>query len=160
MIQRILYTCLVCLFLGANSVFGQIDKILKPVEINPPTPPPPHQVEQEKQSDEQLASQYFQNKEFDKAAVLYEKLYEKKPNSFYYTYYLFCLLELHEFSKAERLAKKQIKKFPTRLKFIVDLGYVYSESGDQNKAKKQFENAIHDIQPDKSLNNPLLNKST
>jgi Tfp pilus assembly protein PilF len=132
-----------------SAVFGQIDQILKPVDIRPPQPPKPHEQQVQK-SDEQLASQYYQNKEFEKAAVLYEKLYNKNPDSFYYTYYLFCLMELEEYDKAERLAKKQVKNYPSRLRYVVDLGYIYAESGDQGKAKKQFENAIDNVQPDRS----------
>ncbi len=39
------------------------------------------------QTDEQLAAQYFRERDYEKAVVLYEKLYETKNNSLYYTYY-------------------------------------------------------------------------
>lgn len=121
---------------------AQVDDILKPVEINPPRPPSP-QIK--KESDVQLAAQFFRNREFDKAVVLYEKLYTEKNSVAYYTYYLYCLVELEDYKKAEKVVKKQIKDFPTRTKYLVDLGYVYAESGDQAKAKKQFENAIKNM---------------
>ncbi|MBN2175502.1 MAG: tetratricopeptide repeat protein [Bacteroidales bacterium] len=150
MVKRILYLLTFCTsVLYFTVVNAQIDKVLQPVNINPPQPPLSNQAEQN-QSNEQLASQYFQNKEYDKAAVLYEKLFEKNPGSFYYTYYLFCLIELRDYSKAEKIVKKQIKNFPSRLNYVVDLGYVYSESGDLNKAEKQYKNAIDDIPADKS----------
>ena len=128
--------------------YTQIDKILKPVEINPPMPGGPPQ--QKQQSDEQLASQYYRNREFDKAVILYEKLYHNKSTTIYYTYYLFCLLEHERFQDAEKLAKAQIKKYPDRLKYYVDLGYVYNEKEEESKAKKQFDLAIKKIVPNKS----------
>ena len=38
--------------------------------------------------DEELAAQYFQNKEFEKASDLYEKLYNQNQSGFYYNNYL------------------------------------------------------------------------
>ncbi|MBI3234365.1 MAG: hypothetical protein HYZ42_10050, partial [Bacteroidetes bacterium] len=35
-------------------------------------------------NDEQLAQQYYNNREFDKAVILYEKLIEKNPGSMYF----------------------------------------------------------------------------
>ena len=128
---------LIFLFLSV-SVFPQVDK-LKPVEIHPPKPPTPHE---KKESKEQLAAQYFRNRDFEKAVVLYEELFKKGNNSNYYTYYLYCLIELQEFRKAEKLVKSQLKKYPERQKFMVDLGNVYERQGELNKAKKQYESAI------------------
>ena len=117
------------------------------MEINPP-PPPGNVIQQpQKDSDQQLAAQYFQNKEYDKAVVLYEKLYKEKKSTLFYTYYLFCLIELADYKEAEKLAKQQIKDFPDRPKYKVDLGYVYTESGEQNKAKKEFEAALKNLSP-------------
>ncbi len=36
------------------------------------------------ETNEQMASYYFQNKEYDKAIELYEPLYNRTQNSFYY----------------------------------------------------------------------------
>jgi len=126
---------------------SQIDKVLKPVEINPP-PPPGNVVQQpQKDSDQQLAAQYFQNKEYDKAVILYEKLYKEKKSTLYYTYYLFCLIELKNYKEAEKLAKQQIREFPDSPKYRVDLGYVFTESGELSKSKKEFENALKNLIP-------------
>ncbi|MEZ5198118.1 MAG: tetratricopeptide repeat protein [Bacteroidales bacterium] len=136
-------------FIWVNDGFTQIDKILKPVEIHPPHPGTPPAPPQKRESDEQLAAHYFQNKEYDKAVVLYEKLYENSQRSLYYTYLLYCLVELDNFKDAEKVVKNQVKKSPDNLKYLVDLGFVYTESGDLTKAKKQFEQAIKSLSPDK-----------
>lgn len=96
-------------------------------------------------TDEQLAAQYYQNKEYDKAVVYYEKLYNKKPIALYYNYYLDCLLQLKDFKTAEKVVKKQIKKNEKLLNYVVDLGYVYAVSGDEAKAKEQYKSALNQL---------------
>jgi tetratricopeptide (TPR) repeat protein len=99
-------------------------------------------------TDEQLAQQFFQNKEFDKALDYYEKLYNKKSPQQFYTPYLNCLLETKDFKKAEKIAKKQIKQNPDSPNFIVDLGTVYAASDEPDKAKSTWEQAIKAIKID------------
>ncbi len=135
---------LVFLFLSV-TVFSQLDK-LQPVKLHPPTPPKPHE---QKQNKEQLAAQYFREKEYEKAVVLYEELFENGGNNNYYTYYLYCLIELQDFHKAEKLVKSQQKKYPASLKYSVDLGNIYERKGDLKKAKKIYESAIKDLRPNK-----------
>ncbi len=102
-------------------------------------------------TDEQLASQFYQNKEFDKALDYYEKLYNKKSPQLYYTFYLNCLLETKDFKKAEKIAKKQIKLNPESLNFIVDLGTIYTRSEESDKAKTTWEQAIKSIKYDEQV---------
>lgn len=134
-------------FIAAKIVLSQNDVILQPVEIHPPKPGFEQKPKQE--SDDQLAAQYFQRKEYEKAVVLYEKLFKKSNNNLNYTYYLYCLIELKDFKSAEKLVKSQIKEFPDILKYSVDLGYVYAEEGEQGKANKQFDETIRQIRPDR-----------
>ena len=52
-------------------------------------------------SDTQLAAEYFRNKDYEKALLYFEKLYNKGDNSqshsnYYYTYYLACLNNLRK----------------------------------------------------------------
>jgi tetratricopeptide (TPR) repeat protein len=93
-------------------------------------------------TEEQLATQYYQNKDFDKALDLYEKLYNKVSPQVYFTPYLNCLVETKDFSKAEKIAKKQIRQFPQILAYWVDLGIVYLKSDNLEKAKQTWEQAI------------------
>lgn len=92
--------------------------------------------------DEQLALQYYQTGEYDKAVVLFEKLYDKKTDDPIYKNYLRSLLALKEYDKAEKIAKKQAKKYPDKLHYLVDLGTVYEASGSLDKAKQQYEKAV------------------
>jgi tetratricopeptide (TPR) repeat protein len=97
---------------------------------------------------EQLAVQYFQNREFDKASELFEKLYNDKKTPFYYNYYLDCFVELKDYEGAEKFLKKTIKKNPLKLSFLVDLGYVFKLKGDGKNSAKAFNEAINKISPD------------
>lgn len=96
---------------------------------------------------EKLAAEYIRNRDFEKAVVLYEQLYEEKGTHFYYNYYIFCLIELQEYKKAMKAVNKQQKAEPNRLRYQVDEGYILSLSGEQAKAKKLFDEALEDVQP-------------
>ncbi len=146
--HKFLQNILIILSLLVSSTGNaQVDQIIKPVEIHPPSPA--MQQQQKKESDEQLAAQYFQNKDYENAVVLYEKLYKKNNNTVYYSYYMYCLVLLQEYKKAEKLVKEQMHNNPGNLKYPIDMGYVYSEEGDQTKAKRQFEDVIKDLPPDR-----------
>ena len=55
-----------------------------------------------------LAQQYFQNGEYEKAGALYQKLYERNFNDYYFNRYIDCLLALEQFDECESIIKKQI----------------------------------------------------
>jgi len=95
--------------------------------------------------EELLAAQYFRDKEYDKALYIYEKLYNKRQETFYYTPLLSCLIALEDFKKAERIVKRHIKKHPDMPAFLVDLGYVLKKQGDDKKAVEQYKEAISSL---------------
>lgn len=107
-------------------------------------------------NDRSLADQYFANGEYDKAAVLYDKLYDRDP---YGTYpnYLKCLTSQREFSKAERLIKKYIKLNENNLSPYVDMGQLYALQQDGVKAKQQYDKAIKLLKPDQQMIVTLAN---
>lgn len=115
-----------------------------------------------KTSDEQLAAQYFQNKEYEKAAYYYEKLFEKNPIERYYQNLLTCWIETENFGKAEKLVKKQQKRNPYAISYTVDLGYVYKREGKKDDAKKVWDKAINDLAPNQNqifeLANAFINR--
>jgi tetratricopeptide (TPR) repeat protein len=100
--------------------------------------------------DEQLAVQYYQSGDFEKALVYYEKLFNKKQSQIYYTYYVDCLIHVKDYKKAEKVIRKQIRNYPYDLTYRVDLGTLYKNSGSEDKAKKEYEKAIKDIQPNQA----------
>ncbi|MFA6260682.1 MAG: tetratricopeptide repeat protein [Bacteroidia bacterium] len=91
-------------------------------------------------TDEQLAAQFFANREFDKAADAYERLVQKTPGSvYYYENLLQCYVNLGHFFEAEKLVKKQQRRFEGQAFYKVDLGYLYTKQGLPDKARNYYE---------------------
>lgn len=106
--------------------------------------------------DRQLADQYFNMAEYEKAEPIYDRLMDRDPFGTY-PQYLRCLFALKEYGKAEKLVKKVIKKQPDNLSYLVDLGYVYELSGDEEKAGQQYSKAIKTMKPDQGMISVLAN---
>ncbi len=98
-------------------------------------------------TDELLALQYYNNQEYDKAIVLYEKLFNRNPSIYLYNYYFECLIALEDYKKAERLTSGLIKKNPAVFRYQVDEGYVYLKTGNQKKHIKSMQAAINNLSP-------------
>lgn len=111
---------------------------------------------------EALAVQYYQNGEYEKAAGLFEGLYNRNPDPRFYNYYFDCLIQLKDYKEAEKFVTKQIRHYPERTSFVVDLGYIYLQSGDEKSAKKQFEQALKNPYTDRQgvieLSNAFLTR--
>lgn len=98
-------------------------------------------------TEEKLAGQYYQLGQYDLAADLYEVLYAKNPATFYYSQLVNCYLNLKDAKSAEKLISRQVKRNPQQLSYLVDLAFVYQESGDEAKAKKHYEKALKELNP-------------
>lgn len=102
------------------------------------------------QSSEQLASQYFQNKEYDKATELYQTLYTQTSNKFYYQMLCQCYVQQHLWREAEQLVKKRQKRTPNDLSLYVHLATLYNEQGEKKKANKTLNEALTRITANQS----------
>lgn len=91
---------------------------------------------------EQLALQYYQSGDYEKAASLYQEIYANNPSAFYYNYYLNSLFGLQDYTTAEKFIKSEIKKYPKEIKYNIELGYVYELAGNVKKAEKIYKKAI------------------
>jgi tetratricopeptide (TPR) repeat protein len=106
---------------------------------------------------EQLALQYYNNGEFDKAAEIYGELFKKTPNTYFYTYYLNALLESENYREAERVVKGLKETRELRRNFVVELGYIYQRQGEFRKAEKEFEKALEKMSPTRAAVVDLAN---
>jgi tetratricopeptide (TPR) repeat protein len=101
-----------------------------------------HNIGFAQNKDEQLASQFFSNGEYDKAAALYEKLLNKNLNSLYlYDNLIQSLIKLKRLDDAENISKKMYRKTNSAY-FLVDIGYLYKLNNKPDKAIKQFDEII------------------
>lgn len=107
--------------------------------------------------EEQLALQYYKEKEYDKAVELFEKIHAKKPDSYIYYYYYYSLLELERYDDAEKMLKKQVRAYPNTPRYKVDLGFVYERSGDNPKAEKIYQECLKNLSAKETAINELNN---
>lgn len=98
----------------------------------------------------QLANQYFQNGEYQKAAELYLQLMDadRGLSDHYFDQYFNCLLNLEQYDEGEKALKKQIKKSPNNPKLYVLYGNLYERLGKPDEATAQYETAIAKMAPD------------
>ena len=97
------------------------------------------------QIDDQLASQYFREHEFDKARDLYASLYQKTGQIHYFQQYAECLIQLKDFDQAEKELKAFSRKNPSHSKSIADLVYVYTLQGKNDKAEKRLNEILKEL---------------
>ena len=94
------------------------------------------------QNREQMAAYFYDNKDYDQAAQLYEKLYQQGNNRYYYQRLLSTYLELERYRDASHLVEQRQKKFPKDLYLYVDEGTIALKQQKEKKARKSFDQAI------------------
>lgn len=95
-------------------------------------------------TDEQLASYYLDSGDYEKALLYYEKLYDTEPNSKNYEGLLTCYTKMENFRDAEKLVKRQLKRYNSNV-YYIDLGSVYEAQGENDKAKAAYQDAIDNM---------------
>lgn len=98
--------------------------------------------------DESLAYQYYQQAEYDKAAVLLEKLFNQTKDDTYFELYFTSLIKIKKYAEAEVMLKKLIKQFPLKTQYSIALGRTYIENGHTAEANKLFLDVIDHVQKD------------
>lgn len=88
--------------------------------------------------------QFYNDKQFDKAIVYFEKLYDKLPDA-YFVYYFNCLLATKDYKTAEKITKRHIKHSSTNAHLYVKLGIVYKLMGNPDKEKDQYDKAVKEV---------------
>ncbi|WP_304236488.1 tetratricopeptide repeat protein [Jiulongibacter sediminis] len=93
----------------------------------------------------ELATEYYNQGEFEKAVELYEKLSRKKENSrAIHENYFNALVRLKSFDEAERYLKAEIKDFPELIVYKADLAYLYEISDQTERAEEAYQNLIEE----------------
>ena len=103
------------------------------------------------QVDPKLADYYFQNGELEKAATIYEKMYQQNAGDFYFERYIACLMDLSRFDECEKVLQKQIKKEPNKVIHYVHTGKLYDKQGQEAKAAEQYKKAIEKLPADRFI---------
>jgi tetratricopeptide (TPR) repeat protein len=94
---------------------------------------------------EQLAQNYFDRGEFDKAILIYENLVKGQPNNYnYFQKQVACYQQLKQFDKAETIIKNRIEK-TKQPNLYIELGYNYQLQKNTDKADKNYKIALEKI---------------
>ncbi|MCO6161906.1 tetratricopeptide repeat protein [Flavobacterium sp. NRK F7] len=95
---------------------------------------------------EQLALDYYEKGEFEKALTLLEQIGTKQPSNYYFFQKIIdCYQQLEQFDKAEKAILERKKRYDQPILYI-DLGYNYQLQKEENKAVKQYELALKEIE--------------
>lgn len=84
-----------------------------------------------------LAWEYYNERMFDKAAPLFQRMYEENKVSTYLHYYVVCLIEQRDYDTALKVVKKAQRQ-NGEVYLNIELGYIYEVSGDMKKADDAF----------------------
>lgn len=108
--------------------------------------------------DSKLAQQYYVSGEYQKAATLFKKLYDKnKKNDYYFNRYIECLMALDQFAESEKIIKSQIKSRPKDVQLLVIYGNLMERQFKDVEAKQQYVKAIEKLGADRFSITKLAN---
>lgn len=105
-----------------------------------------------------LASRYYQDKEFGKAADIYLKIFETSQQSAYFNIFLNCLTEMRDYERAEKEIKKQLRGAIRRPELYVQYGYILKLQKRNEEADKNFHKAMDEVEPAKPQITMLANE--
>lgn len=99
---------------------------------------------------EQLALNYFDKGEFEKAIISYEDLLKSQPaNSFYFQKLVESHQQMQHFDVAEKLIQERLDRYKQAL-LLVELGYNFQLKKDTSKANKYYDQAVEKIKENPS----------
>ena len=94
---------------------------------------------------EQLANNYFDRGEFEKALVSYEELLKSQVGNYnYFQRVIECYQQLQQLDKSQKALEDRLDKFRNS-SLLVELGYNYQLQKNQEKANKYYNQAIDKI---------------
>ncbi|MEM7102467.1 MAG: tetratricopeptide repeat protein [Bacteroidota bacterium] len=110
------------------------------------------------QNEANLAQQYFINGEYEKSAALYQKLADRSPHNYYYfSRYINSLLQLEDYTTAEKSIKKRMKSYPKQGQLYVEYGNLLEKQFRSAEADEEFKKAIKLLPADRNKITQLAN---
>ncbi len=108
-----------------------------------------------------LAQQYYSSGEYEKAAQLYEQLYnENSNNTFYFNLYIQCLIDLRNYEGASKIIQNEIKKAPKEASLYVTYGNLLEKQGMPEKSDIEYKKAINNLTNNQSIISNLASTFT
>lgn len=100
----------------------------------------------QKNADDKLALQYLDQKEYEKANMYLEKLYDKNPEQWYPHFYS-GLMGAKDYKTAEKISRKMIKRNPQSANIYINIAKIYRAQGDEKKENENYQKAIKEVIP-------------
>lgn len=95
---------------------------------------------------EQLAKNYFERGDFEKAGNIYEKLLKQEPlNSSYFFGLIATYQQLEKYEQAEKLLQERINNTANAPHYLVELGHNYELQRKSEQAEQFFKEALKAI---------------
>ncbi len=105
--------------------------------------------------DEELAKNFFDSREFEKAEVYLKKLFEANPKKFY-TLYNKTLCSLKKYEESIKISQFLWKETKSNLEYKFNIGLAFLKKGDTNQAYKEWKQANKIAENDLDETNSLL----
>lgn len=110
------------------------------------------------QTQSNLAFQYYNARDFEKAEPLLYQVYELTKNTTYFKYYLDCLVQLEKYDVAIHKIQSELKnQKPERPEFYVHWGTILKAQKKVDEAKQQYEKAIEIVPANRNEYTMLAN---
>ncbi|MBE6338533.1 MAG: hypothetical protein E7068_07015 [Lentimicrobiaceae bacterium] len=143
---RLSFVVLMMMLMSASSLQSQVPLPSRGADRN-------QSAQSQRQLNERLARNFFNDKEYDKAADLYQQLYIDYRYYHYFSQYIECLVFLENYDEAEKELKSFIKNDNTtnKWKAQVNLAFVYVKNNDSEKVDKYLKRLINDLPEDRNV---------
>jgi len=106
----------------------------------------------------ELAKQYYDQGEFEKAAELYDELYRAQPaNEYYLNRHLQALSSAKLYDEADKAIRKALKANPNNMALYVQRGLNYEAQGDLDDAEKVYAEAFKKLPAERFAIQKLAN---
>ncbi|MBR2051837.1 MAG: hypothetical protein IJ961_05120 [Bacteroidales bacterium] len=143
---RLIFIVLMMMLMSASSLQSQVPLPSRGADRN-------QSAQSQRQLNERLARNFFNDKAYDKAADLYQQLYIDYRYYHYFSQYIECLVFLENYDEAEKELKSFIKNDNTtnKWKAQVNLAFVYVKNNDSDKVDKYLKRLINDLPEDRNV---------
>lgn len=103
------------------------------------------------QTQSNLAFQYYNARDFERAEPLLYQVYELTKNSTYFKYYLDCLIQLEKYDEAVQKIQSELKKQkPERPEFYVHWGFILKAQKKVDESKQKYDRALELALPNRN----------
>lgn len=102
-------------------------------------------VHGQSQIDMDLARSYMAQGEYDKALIYYQDFYDNQPVLGFALPLFNCYVETQDYKSAEKLMKKEMRKYPDNQVLGIELGKMFKRMGDEKKARSTWEDVVDNV---------------